>query len=125
MTATGNLTLQGNLTNLPGSQTFGPFIQTFLAGVGQISSVSLSSGANTVTIPSGTTRIMVVGPNMVSPSPNPLYGGTLTIKGVAGDTGIAVSAASFATWGYDSTVTAPASFVINASTSTSCQVWFW
>ena len=125
MTATGSMTLSGNVTNLPGSETFGPFVHTISNVVGQISTISLSSGANTVTVPSGTTRIVVVGPNMASPSPNPSYGGTLTIKGVSGDTGIAVSAGSFVSWGYDSVVTAPSTFVINASTSTSVQIWFW
>ena len=124
-TGVGTITVSGNLSQIPGTQTFGPFSQLFTTGVGQMSVVSLSSGNNTITIPTGTTRVMVVGPNMTTPIPNPSYAGTLTLKGVNGDTGIGFSAGSFASWGYDSTVVAPASFVINASVATTVEVWCW
>lgn len=126
MATTGVVTSTGNLTGGAfGSQTFGPFSQTFTAGVGQEQSISLSSGANTVTVPTGTTWIAILGANAANPQPNPSFSGTLTVRGVAGDTGIGVSAKYPTTFAFDSTVAAPASFVINASSATTVTILFW
>lgn len=126
MATTGVVTTQGNLTGGTfGSQTFGPFSQTFTAGVGQEQSIALSAGANTITVPTGTTWVCIMGANAANPQPNPTYAGTITLRGVGGDTGIGISAKYPTTLAFDATVPAPASFVLNASTSTTVTVLFW
>jgi hypothetical protein len=63
------------------SQTFdAPAVST---GSGQIQSVALSSGANTITVPSGAIAVTIIPPDDNSVA--------LTLKGVSGDTGIALA----------------------------------
>lgn len=120
--ATGNVTLSGNVSGGPdGARTFGPLAITASSAVTQETSVSLSVGANTVTVPSGATCAMIVPPNAATPVPNPVYGGTLTLKGVTGDTGVALSNKwpSLVSWD-----TPPGSIVITASATGTLIVWF-
>lgn len=121
MATIGTFTLQGNVAGgLTGTRTIFSTI-SITAGVDQTSVVALSSGNNTVTVPTGATLAVIIGPNGATPSPNPSYGGVLTLKGVAGDTGVVMSAKNFTVLSWD---TAPASFVINATVSTSVEVFF-
>jgi hypothetical protein len=83
-------------------------------------------GTNTtVSVPSNTTTTVCVitGPNGVSPVPNPNYAGTITLKGVAGDTGVPISGKYPTVLEWD-VGTAPASFVLNASVATTVELWF-
>lgn len=52
-------------------------------GIGTTSVSSLSTGANTVTIPTGTTLVVIAPPTSNTQ--------TITLKGVTGDTGVALS----------------------------------
>ena len=125
MAGTGNLTIQANVSGGPdGGRTFGPITVTYTAAVNETLPVALSSGANTINVPAGATTAVILPPNFTTPgvpTPNPSYGGTLTFKGVSGDTGVVMS--NKWPWVLDWD-TAPASFVINASTSTTVTVWF-
>lgn len=119
--ATGNVTVQGNQSGGPaGSLTFGPLTITASSAIGQLQVVALTTGANTITIPSGTTCALITPPNAVTPVPNPNYGGTLTLKGVSGDTGVVIGNKYPTLLSWD---TSPASVVINASTGCTVEVW--
>ncbi len=63
------------------SQTFAAAVNA--SGSGQNQLVNLSSGANTITVPSDATAVTII-----PPAGNAQ---TLTLKGVTGDTGIALS----------------------------------
>jgi hypothetical protein len=122
MAGTGNVTVAGNVVGNPGgARSFGPITITAATAVESDQTIALSSGNNTITVPTGATCVFLTGPNGVTPSPNPTYGGTLTIKGVAGDTGTVMSAKWPTLLAWD---TAPASFVINATQATSVYAWF-
>lgn len=122
MSTVGNVTLQGNVTGAPtGSRTFGPISIPLASAVDATQVLSLSSGNTTITVPTGSTLCVILGPNAVNPQPNPLNSQTLTVKGVAGDTGIAVSAKYPTMISWD---TAPASFVINSTGSAAVELWF-
>ena len=131
MAATANIVINGSCSNLPGvgQQTIGPATITTAAAVGEQLAVTLASGANTVTVPTGTTIMYIVGPNKANPIPNPGYAGTLAVKGVTGDTGIPFSAAGFyvATWDATGGVNvAPANIVITTSTTgATVEITFW
>lgn len=71
---------------------------------GDIDSINLSSGANTVTIPS-----TAKGATIVPPAGNTQ---TLTLKGISGDTGIALSKTDPTSISFDTTP--PASFILTA-----------
>jgi hypothetical protein len=74
---------------------------------GSVTLHSLSSGNNTITVPSSS-GVTVKGATIVPPSDNTQ---TLTLKGIAGDTGIALSKVNPTAISFD---TAPANFVLNA-----------
>lgn len=63
------------------SQTFEA--STNATGSGQIQLINLSSGANTITVPSGAVAVTII-----PPTANAV---TMTLKGVSGDTGIALA----------------------------------
>ena len=118
--ATGSFTVQATVSGGPsGSEVYNSG-STITAAVPSVQTVALNSGANTITLPTGTTFFIVIPPNAVVPQPNPAYGGVLTLKGVSGDTGLVIDnkiptgpvAASTST-----------SFVINASVTCSVTVW--
>lgn len=107
--ATGSVTIAANVSGLPaGSVSVGPLTVSLSNAVGEILPVTLASGANTITVPSGVTCVLVV------PSSGTSYGGTITWKGVSGDTGVAVSTINPTLVSVASTV---ASFVLTASTT--------
>lgn len=121
MPAVGTVTIQGNVSNLPtGTMTIGPLTLTTANAVGENLLIALSSGANTIALPTGTTVVFILGPNASVPQPNPNYAGVLTLKGVSGDTGIAIANDTPTMLSFDSS---PANIVINASVATSIQVW--
>lgn len=75
------------------------------AGSGQNQLVNLSSGANTITVPSGAVAVTIIPPaaNAVA----------MTLKGVAGDTGIALSLLAPSSI----SLLSVSSFVINAASA--------
>lgn len=86
--------------------------------------VSLISGSVTVAVPVGTTDCIIVPPNAAVPVPNPSYGGTITLRGVAGDTGVPISTVYPTRIPWD-LATAPTSFVLTATAIGTCQVKFY
>ena len=89
--ATGNVVTTANITGgADGSWSQSSTFTAATAVQGE-TIVTLSVGANTVTVPSGVTWAQIVPPNAAYPQPNPTWGGTLTLKGVTGDTGVAIS----------------------------------
>src|SRR5581483_6089283 len=93
--ATGNVTLAANTSGGPdGARSFGPWTITTPTAITETLPVALSVGANTIAVPAGATVMVVIPPNLTSPgvpAPNPAYGGTLTLKGITGDTGVPLS----------------------------------
>jgi hypothetical protein len=83
--------------------------------------VSLSVGANTITVPTGATNAIIFPSSNTASTTNANYGGTLTLKGVAGDTGITISSASPTLLPFD---TAPSTFVLNATASGTISIRF-
>lgn len=125
MAATGNVQITGTISNLPtGAETFGPFTTVANTAVALVQTVSVSTNT-TVTLPTaGTvTTLMIVGPNGVNPAPNPSYGGTLTLKGSSGDTGLGFSAKYPLVMQYDANNPSPASVIVNASVATTVTIW--
>lgn len=80
---------------------------------GQVEKKDLTTGANTITAPSG-----AKGVTMKPPSGNTQ---ALTLKGVSGDTGIAIHKTDPTSLGLDSVTT----FVINAAGSVTGMVFVW
>jgi hypothetical protein len=118
-TATGNITLASNVTGgVDGARSFGPITITANNAVTQTTTVTLAVGANTITVPSGATAAVLLPPNTTTSSS---FGGVLTVKGVSGDTGIAVSNKWPTLFGFD---TAPSTFVVNSTAVGSLVVWF-
>jgi len=120
--STGNVVISGNVSGSPvGNRNFGPSSIIANTAVDATMVVSLSAGANTITVPTGATVCVIAGPNAVNPIPNPTSAVVLTIKGVTGDTGIAISAKWPTLLSWD---TAPATFVINATITATVELWF-
>jgi hypothetical protein len=120
--STGNLTIAGNVSGSPtGARTFGPLTITSSAASDQTLVVALTSGDNTITVPAGATVAVISPPNASIPKPNPAVGITLKLKGAGGDTGVAISNTWPTELAWD---TAPANFIINASTTGTAEVWF-
>lgn len=117
--ATGVITLASNVTGgVDGARSFGPITITTAAAVLSTQSVTLAVGANTITVPSGSTAVVLLPPNTTTSSS---FGGTLTVKGVTGDTGIAISNKWPTMFGWD---TPPGSFVVNSTATGTLVVWF-
>jgi len=66
-----------------GPQTIGPLTITANASIGAVTDIVLASGANTITVPAGSTAMVIVPPTTNTQ--------TLTLKGVTGDTGVPLS----------------------------------
>lgn len=125
MAAIGNLSISANVSGQPtGQRTFGPMVITAPSAVDATNVIALSIGANTITIPTGATSMVITGPNAVYPNPNPAYGGTLTIKGVSGDTGIPISAKNPTVLEWDPVTLPPATMIINASVATTIEIFY-
>jgi len=79
---TGTLTFGGSLSGEPEGSSTVSLSWSITAGV-STSTVDLASGANTITVPAGTTLVVVIPPTGNSQ--------TITAKGVSGDTGFQLS----------------------------------
>lgn len=109
MAATATITLSGNVSGDPtGARTVGPINVTSAAANGQITQVVLQSGANTITVP---TTPAPTGCVIQLPASNTAV---TTLKGVSGDTGIAIGKTSTQLITWDPTAV-PASFVLNSA----------
>lgn len=82
MAVTGSLAFGGTLSGEPEGSSTVLLTWTITAGVSS-SVVDLASGANTITVPSGTTVVIVIPPATNTQ--------TITAKGVTGDTGFQLS----------------------------------
>lgn len=123
MAITANLQISTNSSGGPLGTVATPTLTTTAANaLGLVQSYTLNSGNNTITVPSGVTFAVITGPNAVVPIPNPQYAGTLTLKGVNGDTGIPVSARYPTVLEWDTVTVAPASIVVNASVATTIYI---
>lgn len=87
------------------------------SSAGQIEIKTLASGANTITVPTGGTVPTAV--TIVPPSGNT---NALTLKGVSGDTGIAMHLTDPTSLAIASSVV---NFVINAGAQTTGVRFFW
>jgi len=82
MAAAATITIAGLVTGLAtGTKTLTGTL-TSVAAVGTIQEATLSTGANTITVPTGTTAVLIG-----MPSGNATL---VTLKGVTGDTGVAL-----------------------------------
>lgn len=113
MTATANVSITGTISGLPtGSRTIGPINVASAAASGAVTEIVLQSGANTITLP---TLPAPTGCVIQLPSTNTAV---VTLKGVTGDTGIAIGKTGSTLLTWDPTAL-PTSFVLNsASTQT-------
>ena len=122
--ATGSVNVTANVTGgADGSSSF-TSSRPIPTALQSEAIVSLTSGSVTVTVPSGSTDCIIVPPNAAVPVPNPSYAGTITLKGVSGDTGVPISTTYATRIPFDST-TAPSSFVLTATATGTCQVKFY
>lgn len=109
MAASAAIKLSGLITGTPtGNKVIGPINISSAAANGQVQQVILASGANTITIPT-------------TPAPtgcviqlNSANTAIVTLKGVAGDTGIAIGKIGQTMLTWDATAL-PASFVLNSA----------
>jgi hypothetical protein len=114
MAASATITLNGQITGIPdgSTRTFGPLTITSGAANWQTQAVVLGSGANTITVP---TNPAPTGCLIVLPSGNAVV---TTLKGVSGDTGIAIGKTTALLLCWDSTAV-PASFVLTSASAQS------
>ena len=103
----GNITISGTQTGIPeGSKTIS--LSITMGSVGTVTDVVLASGANTITVPAGASGCCII-----PPSANTV---ALTLKGVTGDTGVAIAPAAPSVLAFPASP--PASFVITAASLT-------
>ena len=113
MAAQASVSIYGQITGTgSGNRVIGPLTTTSAAANGQVQQVVLQSGANTITLPTTpapTGCVIVL---------NPANTAVVTLKGVSGDTGIAIGKISTQKIEWDATAL-PTSFVLSsASTQT-------
>ena len=113
MAAQASVSIYGQITGTPvGNQVIGPLTATSAAACGQIQELVLQSGANTITVPATPAPTGCI---ILLPSTNTAV---TTLKGVTGDTGIAIGKTGFFMLCFDPTAV-PSSFVLtSASTQT-------
>lgn len=109
MTASANIAISGTISGLStGSRTIGPITLSSAAASGHVQQIVLQSGANTITLP---TAVAPSGCIITLPSTNTAV---VTLKGISGDTGIAIGKTTTTVLNWDSTA-APTSFVLNSA----------
>ncbi len=109
MAATASITIQGLISNAPtGGRYIGPITLASSAANGQVQRIVLLSGANTITVP---TIPATNGCIIQLPSDNTVV---TTLKGVTGDTGIAIGKTTATVLNWDP-LAAPASFVLTSA----------
>ena len=113
MAASATITVQGQITGLPtGTKSLGPLVISSAAACGQTTEVVLQSGANTITLPT------IPAPTGCLIQLPPTNTAVVTLKGVTGDTGIAIGKTGQTLLTWDPTAL-PTSFVLtSASTQT-------
>lgn len=82
MAATGTISVTGTVSGEPEGSSTIALSWTLTAAVSD-ALVGLSSGANTITVPTGTTLVIIIPPTTNTE--------TITLKGVSGDTGRQIS----------------------------------
>ncbi len=107
------ITFTGDVT---GTQTVNA--ATNAASPGSLEVQALSSGANTITVPSST-GVTVTGVTIIPPTGNTV---AITLKGVTGDTGILLHETDPSTISLDNTVT---SFCLNAASAVQGVRFIW
>ena len=109
MTATAQIRIEGQISGLPGgSVKVGPIDLTSAAANGQVQWTVLQSGANTITCPVSPAPSGVI---IVLPSANTAV---VTLKGITGDTGIALGKTTAHVLGFDPTAV-PTSFCLTSA----------
>lgn len=109
MAATATIRTTGTYTSLPeGGRTVGPFNLTSADANGTIQTIELANGANTITPP---TSPATSGCIIILPATNTQV---TTLKGVSGDTGIALGKTTTTILNWDSTA-APSTFVLTSA----------
>ena len=83
------LQIQGNFANTPGQIAVGVNI-SITTPVGAITATALANGANTISIPTGTTLILIQLPVGNATA--------VTLKGVTGDTGLPLNPVGVSMW---------------------------
>lgn len=113
MAANALVTITGSFQGLPtGSRSLGPITLNSATANGQVTEVVLQSGANTITVPATPATSGCI---IALPATNTAV---VTLKGVSGDTGIAIGKTTTTVLNWDPAA-APSSFVLNsASTQT-------
>jgi hypothetical protein len=112
-TRSTTITFSGDVT---GTETISA--ATNAVSPGSVTVQTLSSGANTITVPA-TTGVTVTAVTIVPPTGNTQ---AITLKGVSGDTGIVLHNTDPSTISLGSTVT---TFVLNAAAQITGVRFFW
>ena len=109
MAASATISLAGRITGEPaGSHSIGPLFISSAAANFQVQVGVLASGDNTVTVP---TNIATSGVIIVLPQTNTQL---VKVKGVGGDTGVAIGKTGFFVLNWESG-NAPATFILNSA----------
>lgn len=81
---TGALQISGSATGMPsGQKVIGPTAISIASGVGTVTTHNFVAGFNSIAVPTGATVAVIV--------PPPANTQTMVLKGVTGDTGIALA----------------------------------
>ena len=108
MPATASITISGAILETPtGARTVGPITLTSAAANGEVQRIVLQAGANTITVPATPATNGCI---IVLPATNT---SVTTLKGVTGDTGIAIGKTTKHALSWDPTAP-PASFVLTS-----------
>ena len=124
MATVGNITIAANISGGPeGTWTLTPpaGVRAIPAAVYSEQIITLSIGANTITLPALASAAFIIPPNNAFPQPNPAFSGTLTLKGVTGDTGVPISTSYVTVLEFD-TATSPATIVITSTATGTLKV---
>lgn len=111
MAANATVTIGGQITGTPtGNTQIGPITITSAAACGQRTQIALASGANTITVPASPAPTGVL---IQLPSTNTVV---TTLKGITGDTGIAIGKTGVFMLCFDPAAL-PASFVLTSASA--------
>lgn len=119
----GQFTIDGIVQGSPNPQlVLPPYYIPSVTSTPEVLPVTLSAAANTIAIPNHSTNavVILIPPNYAWPTPLSTFTGTLTLKGVTGDTGILISN----TWPtmFSLASTSPSSIVVTSSATGSMTV---
>jgi hypothetical protein len=106
--AAASIKIEGSITGtLSGTRVVGPITLTSATANGQVQQIVLQAGANTITVP---TTPAPSGCIIILPATNT---SVTTLKGISGDTGIAIGKVTTQVLHWDATAV-PASFVLSS-----------